>query len=126
MTGRMPRSQRRVPFEGSHAWAFPGAKDQARSPVSVEAGRLRMSCAHTHALLRFEDPMPRDKDDLSFCRALADGVILSVAERDPARVAKAIADVCERLAADRQNPMSELQAAIEGLLPEWEGGLSEK
>src|SRR3954464_10519357 len=96
--------------------AFPGTKDQARSPVSVEDGRLRMSWAHTHALLRFEDPMPRDEDDLSFRRALADGVILSVAERDPARVAKAIADICERLAAERHIPMSELQAAVEALL----------
>jgi hypothetical protein len=126
MTGSMPRSQRRVPFEGSQAWAFPDAKDQARARVSVEAGRLRTSWAHTRALLRIEDPMPRDEDDLSFCRALADGVILSVAERDPARVAKAIADVCERLAAERHIPMSELQAAVEALLLEWDERLSEK
>jgi hypothetical protein len=76
--------------------------------------------------LLFEDPMPRDEDELSFRRALADGVILSVAERDPARVAKAIADVCERLAAERHIPMSELQAAVEALLLEWDERLSDR
>jgi len=70
--------------------------------------------------------MPRDENDLSFRRALADGVILSVAERDPARVAKAIADVCERLAAERHIAMSELQAAVEALLLEWDERLSEQ
>src|SRR3954468_18280520 len=126
MTGSMPRSQRRVPFEGSQAWAFPDAKDQARARVSVEAGRLRKLWAHTRALLRVEDPMPRDEDDLSFRRALADGVILTVAERDPARVAKVIADVCERLAAERHIPMPELQAAVEALLLEWNERLSDR
>jgi hypothetical protein len=70
--------------------------------------------------------MPRDEDDLSFRRALADGVILSVAERDPARVAKVIADVCERLAAERHIPMPELQAAVGALLLEWNERLSDR
>src|SRR3954471_9894298 len=40
------------------------------------------------------DRMPQDEDDdLSFLRALADDLILDVAERDLARVARAIVDV---------------------------------
>ena len=71
--------------------------------------------------------MPRDEDDdLSFLRALADDVILDVAERDPARVAKVIVDVCERLAAERHIPMQELEAALDALLLEWQQRLTER
>ena len=71
--------------------------------------------------------MPRDEDnDLSFLRALADDVILDVAERDLARVARAIVDVCERLAAERHIPMQELEAVVDTLLREWQERLSER
>jgi len=73
------------------------------------------------------DRMPQDEDDdLSFLRALADDLILDVAERDLARVAKAIVDVCERLAAERHIPRQELEAAIDALLLEWQERLSER
>jgi hypothetical protein len=71
--------------------------------------------------------MPRDEDnDLSFLRALADDVILDVAERDPARVVRAIVAVCERLAAERNIPMQELEAAVDTLLLEWQERLSNR
>ena len=73
------------------------------------------------------DRMPQDEDDdLSFLRALADDLILDVAERDLARVARAIVDVCERLAAERHIPRQELEAAIDALLLEWQERLSER
>ena len=69
--------------------------------------------------------MPRDEDDdLSILRALADDLILDVAERDPARVAKAIVDVCQRFAAERGYSMQELQEVVEVLLLEWQERLS--
>ena len=73
------------------------------------------------------DRMPQDEDDdLSFLRALADDLILDVAERDLARVAKVIVDVCERLAAERHIPMQELEAAVDTLQREWQERLSER
>ena len=69
--------------------------------------------------------MPQDDDDdLSFLRALADDLILDVAERDLARVAKAIVNACERLAAERHIPMQELEAAVDALMLEWQERLS--
>src|SRR4051812_28996097 len=71
--------------------------------------------------------MPQDEDDdLSFLRALADDLILDVAERDLARIAKAIVNVCERLAAERHIPRQELEAAIDALLLKWQERLSER
>jgi len=46
------------------------------------------------------------------------------AERDPARVAKAIVDVCQRFAAERGYSMQELQEVVEVLLLEWKERLS--
>ena len=62
---------------------------------------------------------PREDDDLSLLRALADDLILDVAEQDPARVIKALAEVCARLAAERHISSQELQTAVEVLLLEW-------
>jgi len=69
--------------------------------------------------------MPQDGDDeLALFRALADDVILDAAERDPARVAKVIADVCERLAAERDLSWAELETVVEVLLLAWRERLS--
>jgi len=62
---------------------------------------------------------PREDDDLSLLRALADDLILDVAERDPARVIKAFVETCARLAAERHISTQELQTAVEVLLLEW-------
>ena len=71
--------------------------------------------------------MPQDGDDeLSLLRALADDVILDAAERDPARVAKVIAGVCERLAAERDLSWAELETAVEVLLLAWQERLSDR
>ena len=70
--------------------------------------------------------MPRDDDEFSCLRARADDFILDVAERDPARVARVIADVCERLAAERHLSWAELEAAVEVLLLEWQERLSNR
>ena len=67
-----------------------------------------------------------EDDDLTSLRAFADDLILDVAERDLARVAKAIVDVCERLAAERHIPRQELEAAVAALLLEWQERLSER
>jgi len=68
--------------------------------------------------------MPGDDDELSCLRALADDFILDVAERDPARVSKVIADVCERLATERHLSWAQLETAVEVLLLEWQDRLS--
>ena len=62
---------------------------------------------------------PREDDDLSLLRALADDLILDVAEQDPARVIKVLVEVCARLAAERHISPQELQTAVEVLLLEW-------
>jgi hypothetical protein len=62
---------------------------------------------------------PREDDDLSLLRALADDLILDVADRNPARVIKALVEVCARLAAERHIATQELQTAVEDLLLEW-------
>jgi hypothetical protein len=61
-----------------------------------------------------------EDDDLSILRALADDLILDVADRDPARVIKAVVEVCARLAAERHISTQELQTAVEVLLLEWQ------
>jgi hypothetical protein len=61
----------------------------------------------------------REDDDLSLLRALADDLILDVADRNPARVIKALVETCARLAAERHISPQELQTAVEGLLLEW-------
>jgi hypothetical protein len=67
------------------------------------------------------DRMPSgEDDDLSILRALADDLILDVADRDPARVIKAVVEVCARLAAERHISTQELQTAVEVLLLEWQ------
>jgi hypothetical protein len=63
---------------------------------------------------------PREDDDLSLLRALADDLILDVAEQDPARVIKVLVEVCARLAAERHISPQELQTVVEGLLLEWQ------
>jgi hypothetical protein len=63
---------------------------------------------------------PREDDDLSLLRALADDLILDVADRNPARVIKALVETCARLAAERHISPQELQTAVEGLLLEWQ------
>ena len=63
---------------------------------------------------------PREDDDLSLLRALADDLILDVAERDPARVIKALVETCVRLTAERHISTQELQTAVEVLLLEWQ------
>ena len=70
--------------------------------------------------------MRRDDDELSCLRALVDDFILDVAERDPARVAKVVADVCARLAAERYLSWAELETAVEVLLLEWQERLSDR
>src|SRR5829696_9785249 len=62
---------------------------------------------------------PRKDDDLSLLRALADDLILDVADRNPARVIKALVETCARLAAERHISPQELQTAVEVLLLEW-------
>jgi hypothetical protein len=62
---------------------------------------------------------PLEDDDLSLLRALADDLILDVADRNPARVIKALVEVCARLAAECHISTQELQTAVEGLLLEW-------
>jgi hypothetical protein len=62
---------------------------------------------------------PLEDDDLSLLRALADDLILDVADRNPARVIKALVETCARLAAERHISPQELQTAVEGLLLEW-------
>ena len=69
---------------------------------------------------------PHEDDNLSPLRALADDFILDVAERDPAHVAKVIAEVCERLAAERHLSWEELETAVEVLLLEWQERLSDR
>jgi hypothetical protein len=63
---------------------------------------------------------PHEDDDLSLLRALADDLILDVADRNPARVIKALVETCARLAAERHISPQELQTAVEGLLLEWQ------
>jgi hypothetical protein len=63
---------------------------------------------------------PHEDDDLSLLRALADDLILDVADRNPARVIKALVEVCARLAAERHISPQELQTVVEGLLLEWQ------
>ena len=63
---------------------------------------------------------PREDDDLSLLRALADDLILDVADRNPARVIKALVETCARLAAERHISPQELQTAVEVLLLEWQ------
>jgi len=70
--------------------------------------------------------MPRTEDDPPSLRALADDLILDMAERDPARVAGVIIDVCERLAAEHHYSRQELQTAVEALLHEWQERLSDR
>ena len=72
-------------------------------------------------MLRFENCMPPHEDDeLSFLRAVADDLILDVAEQDPARIIKALVETCVRLAAERHISTQELQTVVEGLLLEWQ------
>jgi hypothetical protein len=72
-------------------------------------------------VLRFENCMPPHEDDeLSFLRAVADDLILDVAEQDPARIIKALVETCVRLTAERHISTQELQTVVEGLLLEWQ------
>jgi len=63
---------------------------------------------------------PHEDDELSFLRAVADDLILDVAEQDPARIIKALVETCVRLAAERHISTQELQTVVEGLLLEWQ------
>src|SRR3954452_11558372 len=90
----------------------------------VICARLESACnlgAHTtRPCCASRDRMPpREDDDLSLLRALADDLILDVAEQDPARVIKVLVEVCARLAAERHISPQELQTAVEVLLLEW-------
>ena len=62
---------------------------------------------------------PHEDDDLSLLRVLADDFILDVAEQDPARVIKALVEVCARLAAERHIATQKLQTAVAVLLLGW-------